>query len=217
LATIYLQAFESAAAAMFAGDDYKTVRAILPPQWHTFHACAGIAICKLHYPFARAYLLADSLCGNAKKYVKRDWKEGREGYASALDWHIAQSGIFGEIGEIREREYEVADGSLSMRPLLLHQHPGEWRTWPHYQRVLTKFLDERGDWFGRYNKIIQLREALRQGPAAVAAYRTAYRLPLLPCFDANEERIQTHGWAGSGHCSYFDVIEAMSFFIDLAV
>lgn len=219
LATIYLYAFESATAEIFSRQEYADLRAILPEDKQSFHACAGIAICKLHYPFARAYHLADSLCKRAKHYVKRDWKQGEEGQASALDWHITQTGIFGDIGEIREREYEVADGALSMRPLLLNRHPNEWRTWPQFRNVLTEFLDERGEWFGRYNKIIQLREALRQGPDAVAAYRTAYRLPPLPLFDQSEAQIQTHGWAGSGdhaRCSYFDVIEAMTFFIDLA-
>lgn len=216
LATIYLQAFEQATAEIFIQEVYATLRNILPSDQQCFYACAGVAISKLHYPFARTYELAESLCSNAKQFVKHEWQSPKAGQASALDWHIAQSGIFGDIGDIREREYDVLAGHLAMRPLLLNPDQRSWRTWPQFKAVLTEFLDEGGEWFGRYNKVIQLREALRQGPSAVAAYRTAYKLKLLPTFTESEPQLQTHGWSGSRHCGYFDVIEAMKFFIDLA-
>ena len=61
-------------------------------------ACAGVAIVKSHYPFARAYELAEALTKNAKTTYNRA--------AAAIDWHLAQSGLFGDLSDIRAVEYE---------------------------------------------------------------------------------------------------------------
>ncbi len=78
-------------------------------------ACAGIAIVKSHYPFARAYALAEELTRSAKSYRTKETIVG-----SCLDWHFALSGLGGSIKEIRDREYKVRAGIADVAPC----HPG---------------------------------------------------------------------------------------------
>jgi len=192
LAAAYLDAFEK---AMDAQESTRGIR-----------ACAGVAVVKAHYPFARAYDLADKLCRNAKKVWEREH--------SALDWHFAATGLFGNVEAIRRRQYTVPAGHLVMRPVLLHEQIGKWRSWPGFARVTKKFLIDE-DWEGKRNKVIALRQALRDGPEAVARFRSAYGLKELPLLAEGIEALQTTGWDGAGRCGYFDAVEALDFFLPL--
>jgi hypothetical protein len=60
LAALYLKAFEAEKENIPDGKDLT--------------ACAGIAIVKTHYPFARAYQLSEALCSNAKNFVRDEKK-----------------------------------------------------------------------------------------------------------------------------------------------
>lgn len=173
------------------------------------YACAGIAIVKTHYPFARAYRLSEQLCYSAKKMVK---EQGRDG--SALDWHVAMSGVTGTLEDIREREYTVPQGSLCLRPVL-REDTHTWRTWSVYKALLDPFIDEDGEWFDRRNKVKALRDVLRKGEDAVREFLTAYQIDELPQVPAiNVTGYQKVGWAGD-RCIYFDPIEVMDYFTDL--
>ena len=197
------------------------------------HACAGIAIIKSHYPFARAYVLAEELCGNSKRQVRAAGQD-----FSALDWQFAISGITGELDEIREREYHVrltgeqgehALGYLYQRPLRLRPaQTGEqadkwlaWRSWGTFESILRELTEADGDWRERRNKVKALRGALRKGPKAVQAFLAAYDLKRkgLPAKD-HLKQIAMTGWDRATawdqkinqcayRCAYFDAIEAM--------
>ncbi len=192
LAAAYLDAFEKAMNAQ------KSTRDI--------QACAGVTVVKAHYPFARAYDLADKLCRNAKKAWKREH--------SALDWHFAATGLFGDVQEIRDRQYFVPAGHLEMRPVLLREQAVTWRSWPGFAHVVKEFLIGK-EWEDKRNKVIALRQALREGPEAVARFRSAYSLETLPLLAEGIEALQTTGWDGAGRCGYFDAVEAMDFFLPL--
>lgn len=170
------------------------------------HACAGVAVVKVHYPFSRAYQLSEALAGNAKQHVR----DSQSSDFSALDWHFAAAGLLGSLEEIRAREYQVQGETLAMRPLRLHMHPSEWRTWPHFARVADEF---RVGWSDRRNKVIALRQALREGPDAVRRFLTTYK-EQLPTLDQNIASLQETGWAGHT-CGYFDAIEALDFYVPL--
>ncbi|KST66164.1 Cas10/Cmr2 second palm domain-containing protein [Mastigocoleus testarum] len=105
-------------------------------------ACAGICVVKTHYPFARAYSISEVLCQEAKKFVKNERELEPEGF-SALDWHLAASGLIGTIKDIRQREYQENSGNLNMRPLRLQQNANEWRTWEGFTQVLTQFYKDK--------------------------------------------------------------------------
>ncbi len=195
LAAIYLKALEEQEVA-----DKKPLT-----------ACAGICIVKSHYPFARAYQLSEALCGNAKKTV-REYQEKQNSAKdySAIDWHIAASGLIGSIGDIRQREYQVNEGNLNMRPLLIENEENEWRNWCNFTSVVQTFNEK---W--SRNKVIALREKLREGGNATAQFLKAYRIEKLPHIEGGDEvKLQTEGWMEK-YCGYFDAIEAMEFYFPL--
>ena len=173
---------------------------------HPAHAAAGVAIVKVRYPFARAYELSEQLCKNAKTVFER--KE------TALDWHIAQSGLFGDLAEIRQREYqEMQKGkqvqhSLLMRPLTLQPSATAWRTWDNFVH-LTRTFQDREQW--SRNKVLDLRDALRAGENTVRQFVINYErniseqaLPALPTI--NDHRYRNTGWYDD-RAVYFDAIE----------
>ncbi|MCB0086234.1 MAG: hypothetical protein KDE47_35075, partial [Caldilineaceae bacterium] len=180
------------------------------------HACAGVAVVKTHYPFSRAYELASQLCDRAKTFVRANKPANSSGF-SALDWHFATGGLYGSIDEIRQREYRVqlseqTTGYLEMRPISLLNREDEWRTWPQLKSILDVLQQDDG-WRDRRNKVIQLRDALRQGPGAVEQFRLAYDLGKLPGAQT-EEQLSLSGWSDN-QCGYFDAIEALNFYVPL--
>ena len=71
-------------------------------------ACAGVAIVKSHFPFYRAYQLAEELCLSAKlkgKILARQSKMGEVG--NWLDFHIVYSGVTTDLKQIRKNYYNV--------------------------------------------------------------------------------------------------------------
>lgn len=201
-------------AALFLKEIEKPILA----DGESMTACAGISVVKTHYPFARAYQISEELCGEAKKFVKDARNKYSRDYFSALDWHLAASGLIGSISEIREREYQVnIDNNLAMRPVRLNPHYSEWRTWDFIIEVIKEFK-EGEDWKDRKNKVMALREILREGSEeAVKDFINSYNLPNLPRFPksgSQSEQLAEKGWL-NGVCGYFDVIEAMDFYISL--
>ncbi len=211
LAIEYLRQFEAQTKAIFG---------------ETFTACAGIAIVKSRYPFARAYELAAELCGRAKKYRAQNGLDG-----SCLDWHFALTGLAGDIGEIRRREYttwqdrsrlkdETYRGEqLTLRPLTLNGNPKDsHRSFSVVQKGVAAFQDlhlrenEPPHWSTKRNKVKALRDALRTGPTAVQRFKTMYDLSELP--DLGTGDFRATGWWGD-HCGYFDAIEMMDWYIPL--
>jgi hypothetical protein len=182
-------------------------------------ACAGISIVKAHYPFARAYKLSEALCQSAKKVAKRDRKlaDKRLEPVSAIDWHIANSGLLGDLTEIRNREYRSQDNqSLAMRPLLLPANQSDWQNWENFEYIIHGFTKE--EWKSKRNKVKALREVLRIGPEATKEFLTAYQLTTLPVIPGSDRRLKSplaeQGWLDNT-CGYFDAIEAMDFYIPL--
>jgi len=203
LAARYLQRFEAETETVI-GQRYT--------------ACAGISIIKVHYPFARAYGVSEDLCAHAKNWMKKRTHFAENSYFSALDWHIAQSGLLGELGEIREREYSgKAGGSLALRPIRLRDQQNEWRTWPAFRTILHTFKYGE-EWSGKRNKVIRLREVLREGEERTRQFLKLYRLRALPIYDQASGDLAEQGWTSSDGmrvCGYFDVIEALEFFTPL--
>lgn len=159
------------------------------------HGCAGIAIVKAHYPFARAYDLAEQLCSSAKKKID-------DHNASAIDWQIAMTGITGSLKEIREREYQTTSGaSLSLRPVSIRgDAPSDIVHWNSVARIINEFRSEI--WADKKNKIMQLREILRQGSDKVAEFEKLYKIDI------------NRGWI-ENVCMYFDPIELLDFYYPL--
>jgi len=179
-----------------------------PECWGKVTACAGIAIVKAHYPFAQAYKLAEELCKSSKNYRRKKEIEG-----SCLDWHFALSGFSGSIEEIREREYKVKEGWLTLRPVTLDANPREThRAWPVVRKGIKEF--RRNDWVGRRNKLKALRDALRAGSEAVEEFVLKFEINKLSDVEPSMSGWSKKGWHGN-YCGYFDVIELSDWFIPL--
>lgn len=178
-------------------------------------ACAGICIVKTHYPFARAYEISEELCREAKKFVKEEKEFEPDGF-SALDWHLAASGLSGSISEIHKREYQVESGELNMRPVRLNKHDDEWRTWEGFTNIIQEFKAGE-NWCDRNNKIMDLRDVLRQGELATQDFLRnigVERLPDFPKCSQDIDKLAKEGWLDK-RCGYFDAIEAMEFYLGL--
>jgi hypothetical protein len=187
---------------------------------HPLTACAGVAIVKSHYPFARAYDLAEALCQQAKMYRRFLMLDRGVDDVSCLDWHFALSGLLGSLPEIRRREYCVAPGNLTLRPVTLAENIEEpLRAWPVIQKGIEAFQDTGNDlreanWSTKRNKVKALRDALRQGPDAVEHFRAAYRLEKLPEVTETGGAIPLSGWSDR-NCVYFDALELADWHIPL--
>jgi hypothetical protein len=176
----------------------------------SLYACAGVAIVKNRYPFARAYDMAEDLCKSAKRAVKK-WRVTDEEDALALDWHFAVSGAVLSLDEIRKREYTVKDGKLYVRPYLINAPREPLKSWRAFRHAVREF-NEGKDWKDRRNKVKELREQLRQGQDATKQFRELFELPQLP--DIGVSDCREGGWSNST-CAYFDAIEAMDLFLDM--
>ncbi len=170
---------------------------------------AGIAVVKSHFPFARAYALAEELIKSAKSYLnERKAPPYNEQDLSAIDWHFAVSGAVLNLEQIRKREYS----SLLMRPVSLRADvTSDWRTWDTFANIVTDFQSD--EWAERRNKIKALRNALRDGPDAVRHFLQIYDLPDLYKVPSDPDSART-GWIGKV-CTSFDAIEALEFFVPL--
>jgi hypothetical protein len=200
----------SLAAAYLGAFEREAQRLNLP----NLHASAGIAMVKMHYPFARAYKLSEELAKSAKRFVIEKSK-GRNDYdASALDWHFATSGLSGTLDQIRDREFNLQDKrTLLMRPLLLRpeDRDSDGRAWFKRIEMLAVIFqsDQKdSDWGRKRNKVKALREALRDGPKAVEAFRRNYELDELPEILPEKKTYRRDGYDDNKtRCGYFDAIE----------
>jgi hypothetical protein len=171
-------------------------------------ARAGIAIVKTHFPFGRAYALAEALADSAKK-------DTDEGEYSAMDWHFGINGVVKGLDAMREQDYcprERSDLSLLMRPVRLSTGSATWRTWSQFAQLAYALGGEK---YSR-NKVKAFREALRGGPQEAKRF-TASNFPI----NDNERAlpsipnyISDNGWIGNNSI-YFDAIEALDFFVTL--
>ncbi len=177
------------------------------------YARAGVAVVKSHYPFSRAYDLADKLAAEAKKKIV-DRTQTNEENTFMMDWHFSTTGVEAGLQEIRNREYMSENGkSLLMRPVRVAEIAGRttiWQTWQIFSNLVSAFQNS-DDWSGRRNKVKALRDALRQGQEAVRLFLRNFGLDNLPEIPGLEN-MATTGWQGDD-CGYFDAIEALDFVI----
>jgi hypothetical protein len=187
------------------------------------YARAGVAIVKAHYPFRRAYDLSEQLAKSTKEKINAIAPSEKK--VAAMDWHIAMSGLLGDLGEIREREYTIGANKLNMRPISLDEREPvdeDWRTWLDFEAIIREFQGntpetddkEKSNWREKRNKVKSLREALRNGKTATEKFRTNYTVGLLPKLTIKKkEDLRKGGWDESiKTCAYFDAVEMLDLF-----
>ena len=137
-------------------------------------ACAGIAIVRVHAPFARAYELSERLCRSAKKKLHETGSSG-----CALDWHIGNANPGETVEMIREKQYQSRSGiRLTCRPYRLgsgEKEPETWR-WLSVTLLDGELYGIRGDiWSERRNKVKALTGLVREGKGSVQTALEAWR------------------------------------------
>lgn len=120
-------------------------------------ACAGIAIVGSHFPFHRAYELAEELCANAKRSAGYHDKD-RPG--CWMDYHIVYSGFELDLDRMRRKTYSVP----GMEQVATNN---DRREPPRYNLLLRPFpvAGIRGDdppW--RWKDIERMSKAIRTWP-----------------------------------------------------
>ncbi|MCC7571620.1 hypothetical protein KO465_09940 [Candidatus Micrarchaeota archaeon] len=185
------------------------------PDGKPAYCRGGIAVVKTHYPFSRAYALAEELCRSSKEYIsKRQHTPYNEEGLTAMDWHFAVSGLARDLKDVRDREYTKNRlGDLLMRPVRLSDPEKDWQSWDRFLRIAREFQSDDGPWSGRHNKIKALQNALRAGPAGVEQFLKVNDISELPKIPERLDMAQK-GWQGD-RCGYFDAIEAMDFLVSL--
>jgi len=137
-------------------------------------ASAGIAIVRVHAPFARAYELAEKLCRSAKGRLKEENDPG-----CALDWHIGIARPGDTVSGIREKQYQANGNKLTCRPYRLGSGKDDKETWRWLSRKLLEDNNcglRGGVWTERRNKVKALAELVREGPDGVRAALDAWRV-----------------------------------------
>ncbi len=114
-------------------------------------ACAGIAIVKSHFPFFRAYELAEVLCGSAKQKAKAF---NREKPGCWMDYHIVYSGFQTDLHAMRKNQYNVQGMSavtrdvknkfhqynLLLRPFCVSGDSDEMYRWENMKELYSNMI-----------------------------------------------------------------------------
>lgn len=134
-------------------------------------ACAGIAVVNVHYPFARAYQLAEDLCQSGKRALHEHGLD-----TGAIDWYQATGGLYADLDEMRERETLTEScHSLTLRPVFhgldRQVEDKTFRTWAFVKQTVTEFQDH---WSDHRSKAHDLAIALREGADATQVYQERY-------------------------------------------
>lgn len=175
---------------------------------------AGIAILKSHFPFSRAYQLAEELNSSARSLALDSPAEG-ELPPMAINWHISTSGEISSLDQLRERYRfkNEQDGpfTLHMRPLLVSSTASE-RNWENFEILVDSFCNKK-EWTGVHSKLRGLRDVIQNGSDAVKTYCKEQVLPSLPQLNMNDAEVMIiHPGEPYGYAIHYDALEAEDFY-----
>jgi len=156
------------AAAIFL----EKLAAIKGGDGRPYGACAGVVLVHSHFPFYRAYDLAEQLCGHAKS-VNAEIAGNKATEISSIDWHLEFGEMQDRLKDIR-KEYETMDGrQLELRPYVVCEPNPEVSYEPNRQyrkfKKVEQMIQDRGEDFPA-GKIKELRGVLKQGEEKTRHY-----------------------------------------------
>jgi len=139
------------------------------PHLGPLTASAGVALVRTHYPFQRAYEMAERLCAKAKAKRREMNDEG-----SWIDWHIGTARPGLSIDDLRRNAYRAKSAYraevywvLTCRPYRLGSGKDDVESW---QWLTEALLDSpshglrSGPWKNSKNKVKELMNIVRMGP-----------------------------------------------------
>ncbi|MBL8252681.1 MAG: hypothetical protein JNJ76_03675, partial [Candidatus Competibacter sp.] len=141
------------------------------------HACAGIALVRAHYPFYRAYQLAEDLCKETKRYLRTE--HGESANISALDWEFIAGAGLTAFKQRRDSDlYRIVSDTqekLHARPYYVIGNPpatAPYRDWDWFRKTLVHALQEQEETHTRFK---ELADILHQGSSATKIYLDRWR------------------------------------------
>lgn len=196
-------------------------------------ACAGIAIVNAHFPFSKAYEIAEECCSSAKAKAKFP-RYSETGIHSWLDFQIVHNGITTDVDNFRTRTYQVQgmkDPTINLNgEYQLKQYNLLWRPYviiddtdyyPEHnidsiKSVYKDFLQKTSEsevW--PRSRMKKLRDAFMQGTTSVKSFlleaeTRKYKLPTIKGLAINND-----GFSNDNRTPYFDVLEIMDMYIEL--
>jgi hypothetical protein len=199
-------------------------------------ACAGVAIVKSHFPFYRAYRLAEELCRSAKlkgKLLARSRIDNND-VGHWLDFHIVYSGVTTGLDKLREKNYSVP-GKKSLEPLQFsrfkrvimqkNQFHLLWRPWcvagevekqyrwSNLKEILQEFKDQ--DQWPR-SRLKNLRNQSLRSETDIRMLLSEFKSRewYLPEFNGKRDYFIDGPISQS---PYFDALELLDFYLDIPV
>lgn len=182
-------------------------------------ACAGIALARSHFPFYRAYELAEQCCSSAKKKAKVIATEENQDVKSWFDIHIAYNNeISVSLGKVRRGRYNVhyiksaldyddlEEYNLLYRPFCISDsYEGKYK-WSNLE-VLYKKLEEK-KWTS--SNLEKLREKYMLGESEITYFleKMKSRGKIL---DEEILNLNAAGFDDNHMTPYIDIIEIMKF------
>ncbi len=195
-------------------------------------ACAGVSIIKSHFPFHRAYQLAEELCASAKRKAKIIAQNSEAGHVGQwMDFHIVFSGVTTSLDHLRKKIYQVP-GKDSPEKLItarygksLMEHSRYnllWRPWciagelpndlqdqdwNYFQEIFTAFQD-RETW--PRSKLKQLRNECLESSENIDLLLQEYasRGRPLPTINGSNKMFPK-----DNQTPYFDALELIDLYI----
>jgi hypothetical protein len=135
------------------------------------HACAGVALVRVQYPFYRAYRLAEHLCRNAKERLGDTADR-----ASALDWELIAGAGLATLAQRRDGDlYRAGADRLHARPYYVLGDPpltAPYRRWDWFRDVLLRALQDQSETHTRFKA---LGGVLQEGAGATESYLARLR------------------------------------------
>lgn len=201
-------------------------------------ACAGVAVIKSHFPFYRAYQLAEQLCSSAKLkgkiLAKKDGHENEnKEIGNWLDFHIAYSGVTTDLNVLRKRLYNVP-GMNKINPFEFTE-PGArkgpeqeryhllWRPWCiagdcasryQWEQLKTQILvpfQNTDEWPRSRLKKLRNESIKSRADIDVLEEEMKSRDLKLPEFEGQSRYFQR----SENQTPYFDALELLDFYIDI--
>lgn len=170
-------------------------------------ACAGVALCKTHYPFFKSYELAEELISSSKKVAKaRRSKE--EEIQSWLHFLPISSGFNGSLDDVLDQQFSADGRRLIAGPYALRGGYDELiKRLTHYRPT----IESDSSW--PLSKLMEMREMFRMDHSSrrlFIAEARARNLKFHPSFSGN----LIH--EGEEQPTYlFDMIQLIDFYPDM--
>ena len=215
LTVSYLSSFET------LSKEHSVISALIPQG---LTASAGIALVKSHYPFARAYALAEDLTASAKTAYYEEPEEA----LSWLDWHRVQGDTLAPLSELRDKTFRPG---LTLRPVFTSHRPDvftndRFRSWQLIDRQLRAFHDQaspltQSETFSERRSVLKgLFAQSKKDRDAVRAYLRQKKLTLpkvwLDTEPLSSDEAASIGYhLRSNHNLFFDALELLDHYAPL--